>query len=86
MWLLAIRFPTRGFTVNVGGHRFGFTDWEGNFGESFTTLDLGPLGEHYVPFSAATGLVLTIIAAIVLFGSIAWAGCRRRAQHHTGRR
>jgi hypothetical protein len=68
----------RSLGFEAGGYRFGFTDWEGNFGAEFTTLQLGPLGAHYVPFSAAAGCALIATVLLLLIVAVAWAGMRRK--------
>ena len=78
MWILAMRVPKRSMVIKAGSYRFGFTDWEGNFGGDFTTADLGPLGEHSVPFSATLGCALVGTALVLFIVAVVWAGMRRR--------
>ena len=61
------------YTLKIGGHRYGFSDWSWNgFDTSGTNsrIELGPLGVRRIPVSATTGVSIligtTLLAAILL--------------------
>ena len=73
---------TDDYTFRVGGSRFGFVDRDcAGYGRTWsdTYAELGPLGSHEMPFSAATcwGIVVLILVVIVALPSL-FAGRRMK--------
>ena len=78
---------TADYTFRVGGNRFGFVDRDcAGYGRTWsdTHAELGPLGSHEMPVSAATcwGIVVLILIVIValpaMFAGRRMKGARRR--------
>jgi hypothetical protein len=78
MWLLAMKYQTGGFSFRIGGYRVGFTEYDGAWGAPYTMLELGPMGDHYVPLAPWQGWLLTGLAIGLLVVATFWATRRRR--------
>jgi hypothetical protein len=78
-----ISSPTADYTFRVGGSRIGFVDRDcEGYGRTWcaTYAELGSLGSHEMPVSAATcwGIVVLLLIVIVTLPAM-FAGCRLKS-------
>jgi hypothetical protein len=73
------------YTVEIGGHPYGFSDWSWSGFDTtgeFSRIELGPLGYRRIPVSAAYGITILIVLTLLVALLLTFVAIRRRRSHH----